>query len=75
MRNLLLECFAGSGEAQLNAVLFLSCLSHVLPCHTLSEGWGPSMSGKRDCSVSESISAVSQMNQTISGRDAGELEC
>lgn len=33
------------------------------------------MSGERGCSVSESISVVSQMKQTISGRDTGELEC
>lgn len=74
MGNLLLECFAGSGEAQLNAVLFLCCLSHALPCRTLSGGLGASKRGKRGCSVSESISVVSQMNRTVSARDAGELE-
>lgn len=63
-----------SEEAQINIVLFSSCFSHVLPCSTLSEGSGSSISSKRTCSVSERISGVSQLSQTISGRDAGELE-
>lgn len=74
MGNLLLECFAGSGEAKINSVLFLPCLSHTLRCHRLIEGSGVSMSGKSSCSISDSVSVVSQMNQTISRKDAGELE-
>jgi len=68
--NLFLECFVGSGEAQLYTVLFLSSLSHALPFYTLIDSLGDSMSGKRGCSVSENISVVSQMNHTINGRES-----
>lgn len=72
--NLLLECFAVSGEAAKYSpvsILSVTCFT----CCTLSEGLVASVSGKKGCSVSESVFVVSQMNQTITRRVPGDQKC
>lgn len=66
-------CSPWGGTAKYSPVFILPVTCFT--CRTLSEGSVASISGKKGCSASESVFVVSQMSQTISGRDPGDHSC